>query len=119
MTLYPIYKYGENDFSLGVVETREIYDIAEELFSGNLFALSEFLDHVHVSEEIFLVSFFRTGPEQYKICSMKDTEHFYDLYRNDGYSERGTKRDILRFAKEIEITVQQSPALSDNMELKI
>lgn len=49
MILYPIYKYGENDFSLSVVEIPQPYATEQELFSGSLEGLSEFLDRMPVS----------------------------------------------------------------------
>lgn len=119
MTLYPIYKYGENDFSLSVVEARKDYEIDEELFSGNLHALSGYLDQAPVSNEASLTALFQAGPEQYKICTIKDTADFYDLYRDSGYSERGSKSEILMLAREVVSMEQCGPEPLSDMKLNI
>lgn len=91
MILYPIYKYGENDFSLSVVEIPQPYATEQELLSGSFEGLSEFLDRIPVSDELPLTALFRLSTEQYKICTLKGAEDFYSQYQNDGYSERGSK----------------------------
>ncbi len=108
MILYPIYKYGENDFSLSVVEIPQPYATEQELFSGSFEGLSEFLDRMPVSDEQPLTVLFRLSPEQYKICTLKDAEDFYSQYQKEGYSERGSKENILRITNEIQLAVSQT-----------
>lgn len=119
MTLYPIYKYGENDFSLSVVDTREQYEVEEELFFGNLRALSGYLDQAPISDEASVIALFQAGQDQYKICTMKDTTGFYDLYRDSGYSERGSMNQILMFAKEIAPMKQYGTEPESDMKLNM
>jgi hypothetical protein len=108
MILYPIYKYGENNFSLSVVEIPQSYATEQELFSGSFEGLSEFLDRMPVSDEQPLTVLFRLSPEQYKICTLKDAEDFYSKYQNEGYSERGSKENILRLINEIQLAVTKT-----------
>ncbi|WP_367567667.1 hypothetical protein [Lacrimispora sp.] len=117
--LYPIYKYGENDFSLSVVDTREQYEIEEELFLGSLRALSSYLDQAPISNQSSVIALFQAGPDQYKICIMKDTAGFYDLYRDSGYSERGSMYQILMFAKEIAPMNQYGSENESDMKLNM